>query len=142
MRRASLRPIFLALCLCALRVEAMDRWSALSMLESGNCDGARGRAGELSRFQIKPAEWRRYADRAAPPPTDARTALTVAQKIMAKRCARFERAHGRVPTDFEFYILWNAPAKVDRPPRAVVARARRFCNLVARPDGEGSSSGG
>ena len=34
---------------------AMDRWEALSMIESGNNDHAVGAVGEISRFQIRPS---------------------------------------------------------------------------------------
>lgn len=116
----------------AASATAMDRWSALSMIESGDRDNARGRAGELSRFQIKPTEWRRSVAGARVSPTNPQIALAVAQRIMARRSAVFERSHRRAPTDFEFYVLWNAPAQVDRPSRVVAKRARRYCNLVAR----------
>jgi len=109
--------------------EAMDRWSALSLLESGNDDAAVGSAGEVSRFQIKPQIWRRYA----PAQADWRNpgaAAAVARQAMQDRCAAFERSAHRQPTDFEFYVLWNAPAQIQSPGRAVSARAKRFCNLV------------
>src|ERR1035437_4281326 len=32
---------------------AMDRWAALSMIESGNDDRAVGSSGEITRFQIR-----------------------------------------------------------------------------------------
>jgi hypothetical protein len=116
--------------LCA-ELHAMDRWSALSQIESGDDDRAVGPAGEVSRYQIKPELWRRYA------PTDAdwtnpTNALSVARQAMQERCAAFEGTMHRPPTDSEFYILWNAPAQIDRPCKAVLARAGRFCNLVNR----------
>jgi hypothetical protein len=37
-----------------------------------------------------------------------------------------------MPTDFEFYVLWNAPWQVDHPSPAVTERARRFSNLIQR----------
>jgi len=36
---------------------AMDRWSALAMLESGGNDHLIGRAGEISRYQIRRNLW-------------------------------------------------------------------------------------
>jgi hypothetical protein len=116
----------------SLRLQAMDRWSALSQLESGDDDCAVGAAGEISRYQIKPEVWRRHA------PTDADwtkqdDALSVARQAMLERCATFERAFHRPPTDSEFYILWNAPALVQQPSKAVLGRAERFCNLVNAP---------
>ncbi len=107
----------------------MDRWAALSQIESGDRDGARGVAGEVSRYQIKPRLWRRYASADADW-TRREDALAVAQAVMKQRCAEFERSAQRPPTDFEFYILWNAPAQIRNPGKAVRERAERFCNLV------------
>lgn len=109
----------------------MDRWSALSLIESGNDDSAIGRAGEVSRYQIKPGLWHKFggpASRLAR--ANPQTALGIAQAIMRGRCADFERQFHRAPTDFEYYILWNAPAQINRAGRAVSERARRFSHLV------------
>jgi hypothetical protein len=105
---------------------AMDRWAALSMIESGDDDSAIGSLGEVSRFQIRPYLW------PGGNPHNAGVALDVAQKIMKPRVARFQHAHKRVPTDFEFYVLWNAPQEVNHPCRAVAKRAQRFANLAQR----------
>jgi len=109
----------------------MDRWSALSQLESGDDDSAVGAAGEISRYQIKPEVWRRYAPEDADW-TNPDSALSVARKAMQERCAAFERTAHKPPADAEFYILWNAPAQIQRPGKAVLDRAERFCNLVNR----------
>jgi hypothetical protein len=106
---------------------AIDRWTALAMLESGDDDCSVGRAGEVSRFQIRPELW------PGGDPHDTRIALTNAQLIMSPRIAAFEQSHGRAPDDFEFYVLWNAPAQINRPHPAVAERARRFANLVNPP---------
>ncbi len=106
----------------------MDRWNALSMIESANRDDAVGRVGEISRYQIRPEFWPRGN------PLDARAALLIAQRIMTARTAAFQLTHGRAPDDFEFYVLWNAPAQVNHPHRAVVERAERFVNLMADKD--------
>ncbi len=111
-------------------VLAMDRWSALSQIESGDKDEAVGAAGEVSRYQIKPEVWRRYAPSGADW-ARAEDALGVAKEVMRQRCVEFERSFHRAPTDFEFYILWNAPAQVERPSGVVAERAGRFRNLVA-----------
>jgi len=119
------------LILGRLPAAAMDRWAALSLIESGNNDAAVGRAGEVSRFQIKPSLWEQYGP---PDPVAARTnpraALRVARAIMNSRCGEFERRFHRPPTDFEYYVLWNAPAQIQKPARAVAERAARFSNLV------------
>lgn len=114
----------------------MDRWAALAMIESGDHDNAIGQAGEVSRYQIRPGLW------AGGSPLNAQTARTNAQAIMTVRVARFEKAHGRPPTDFEFYVLWNAPGQIGHPHHAVVERARRFVNLVKQPDPSRLASAG
>ena len=114
---------------------AMNRWSALSMIESGNNDRAIGAASEVSRYQIKPALWSRFAPDESNPLNQS-TALAVARGIMHIRCDMFERRYHRPPTDFEFYVLWNAPVQLLAPrahatvTKTVTARARRFCNLI------------
>lgn len=117
----------------SLNVQAMDRWAALSQIETRDNDNAIGSAGEISRYQIKPKLWRRYArsDANWKNPVEA---LAAAQELMKERCAGFERAFSRPPTDFEFYVLWNAPAQIDRPRRVVRERAQRFCRLVSLDD--------
>ena len=121
-------PIRLVLLLALLGVvapaSAMNRWAALSMIESGDDDHAVGLRGEISRFQIRPDLW------PGGNPLDARTALNAAREIMQARLDRFKATHKRAATDFEFYILWNAPLEVDHPSTVVSRRARRFANLV------------
>ena len=114
---------------CCERAAATDRWEALSQIESGDRDYVVGAAGEVSRFQIKPDVWRCYAPAHANWRHPA-LALAVAQAIMNDRCAAFERSFKRLPTDSEFYILWNAPAQIRKPTKVVRRRAQRFCNLV------------
>ena len=106
----------------------MNRWEALSMLETGNNDYAIGRCGEISRFQIRAQYW------PGGNPHNPTAALAVARSIMQTRMERFEQTHGRLPTNFEFYVLWNAPAEVDHPFPCVVERAQRFANLVERSE--------
>ena len=111
------------ICLAA---PAMDRWSALSMIESADDDLAVGSGGEVSRFQIRSELW---------PGGDTRNvqdALAAARKIMKPRLEEFQKNHRRPATDFEFYVLWNAPGEVDHPSKAVAERAQRFSNLVRR----------
>jgi hypothetical protein len=103
---------------------AMDRWAALSMIESGDDDAAIGPGGEISRFQIRSKLW------PGGDPENAQIALAVAQKIMRPRLLQFQQSHKRDATDFEFYILWNAPWQADHPSAVVTERARRFANLV------------
>jgi len=102
----------------------MDRWAALSMIESGDDDHAIGPGGEISRFQIGLKLW------PGGDPQNPRVALAVAQEIMGPRLAGFQNSHKREATDFEFYVLWNAPWQADHPSAVVTERARRFANLV------------
>lgn len=102
----------------------MDRWAALSMIESGDNDNAVGPGGEISRFQIRPELW------PGGNPQDNRIALAAAQEIMEPRLLEFQKSHQRAATDFEFYVLWNAPWQADHPSKTVTERARRFANLV------------
>jgi hypothetical protein len=120
-----------------LRLQGMDRWSALSQIESGNNDRAVGRAGEISRYQIKPRIWERYAPLKADweKPQDS---LEVVKDAMQARCRAFERSFHRPPDDFEFYVLWNAPAQIRRPAKSVSERAKRFRNLVTQEQSQGS----
>ena len=123
----------LAMCtLAALGVvysaSGMDRWTALSMLETGNNDSVVGSCGEISRYQIRSELW------PGGNPLDPKTSLVIAKKVMHARLSRFEQTHKRAATDFEFYVLWNAPAKVNHPTPCVIKRALRFVNLVQRDE--------
>jgi len=116
--------ILLIILIMSTNALAMDRWTALAMMESGGDDRAVGRAGEVSRYQIRSELW------PGGNPLDSCTALANARRIMSSRMAWFEHSHGRPPDDFEFYVLWNAPAQINHPSRAVAGRAQRFKNLV------------
>lgn len=122
----------LMVCLLPLCGFGMDRLSALSMLETGNDDYAVGSAGEISRFQVKKAEWRTVTNSANY--SDYETARKVMVQLMDKRIHAFEEHFGRKPTDFEFYALWNAPAQAmnGHISRAVAERCQRFANLCER----------
>ncbi|HEY2328300.1 MAG TPA: hypothetical protein VGI63_00615 [Verrucomicrobiae bacterium] len=128
------RPLFLACLLWAGSVSALDRFSALSMIESENDDFALGQHTEVSRFQIRREVWLQTTNAPISDATNAAVALAVAQVIAQKRCENFAKQHGRPATDFEFYVLWNSPAQVNHPGRAVRERAGRFENLVRKPD--------
>ena len=122
-------PVFTFVLGVCFPLQAADRFAALSLIESGDNDRATGPHGEVSRYQMQPEVWKRYA------PTNAdwtkpEDSLLVAKAIMQERCAAFERSMKRPPTDFEFYVLWNAPAQVQKPSKAVTRRAERFCNVI------------
>ena len=104
------------------------------MIESADDDFAHGRHTEVSRYQIRRELWLATTNASISQATNPAVALAVAQAIMAKRCQLFEARYGRAPTDFEFYILWNAPTQIDNPGRAARARATRFVNLMEKKD--------
>lgn len=121
--------LFVLLPVCAF---GMDRPAALSMLETGDNDQAVGRAGEISRYQVRKTEWQSVTN--SPNYCDSETAKRVMLRIMSKRIQAFKAHFGRSPTDFEYYALWNAPtqAMVGKLSPAVAARCERFANLCAR----------
>ena len=125
--------ILFTLLVLSVNAVAMDRWAALSMIESDNRDNAVGRVGEITRYQIRPELW------PGGNPRNAHAALIVAQRIMALRTANFAQKYGRLPDDFEFYVLWNAPAQINHPRPGVAERAERFVNLMA--DSHSSNDG-
>lgn len=96
------------------------------MIESGDNDDAVGAMGEISRFQIRRDLW------PGGNPEDYSKALVAARDLMQPRLRLFRAKHRRDATDYEFYILWNAPWEVDHPSPVVMERARRFANLVQR----------
>jgi hypothetical protein len=111
----------------------MDRFAALSMVETGDNDSAIGPSGEISRYQVLPATWRHYAKGQALDPLNPTNSLSVAQAVMSERCAQFQKTNHRAPTDFEFYLLWNCPAHVAHPGKLAADTAQRFANLCQRP---------
>ena len=115
---------------------------SIALIETGplsasqcRADFKRGSAGEVSRYQIKPAVWRQYsAERRY---TDPATARRIACRVLNHRIRDFTTQYGKPPTPFEVYVLWNAPAyltgeqKGRRCSPMVSRRAERFANLVA-----------
>jgi hypothetical protein len=123
-----------AFSFCAsLSALAMDRFAALSMLESGDNDSAIGPSGEISRYQVLPSTWQRYTKDKVVDPLNSTNSLSVVQTIMTERCAHFQQMNHRAPSDFEFYLLWNCPARVAHPSKLATDRAQRFANLCQRP---------
>lgn len=132
------------LLLSTIWCSAMDRWAALSMLESGDCDTCIGPGGEVSRYQITIDNWRSYvvlgtAQEAA----DPHLAKIVAQQIMFERIMRYEKTlyPMRAINTGEFALLWHCPARVKHPRPADLDYAQRFYNLVHKDEiekGKGS----
>lgn len=142
--------ILLVLALSAFPLPAMDRFDALSQIESHDNDRAVGPQREVSRYQILPEFWTRTGAGnkrvdVTLRPTDPGTAKNVANWIMQARCGAFETRYHHAPNDFEFYILWHRPAcyigrAVPRPITAAEAeRGRRFASLCQRCEEAGTS---
>ncbi len=132
--------ILLVLAWSAFPLPAMDRFDALSQIESHDNDRAIGLQREVSRYQMLPEFWARTRagnsrTSVIARPTDPATAKNVARWIMQTRCSAFETRYHHAPDDFEFYILWHRPAcyigrAVPRPITAIEAdRGRRFASL-------------
>jgi hypothetical protein len=130
--------VLTALELSVAGAPALDRYAALSEIESRNNDRMVGPEREVSRYQILPDLWdQAWTDRqkAVVKPTDPVAATTVVKRIMQTRCSLFQSRYHSLPSDFEFYVLWHRPAcYIGRPvPRvlstAEAGRARRFANL-------------
>lgn len=139
----------LGLCLAVTTSAATDdqlKW-ALGQIESGalsarqeKADFSIGRKREVSRYQILPDEWRRVSAKLgarSSKPERPDHAWRVASTLLQERTEDFIRATKRRPSDFEVYILWNAPgqfARVRYNPKdvswVVRERAERFSNLV------------
>ena len=117
--------------LCPMLSFGMDRLEALSMIESGVNDRMVGRHGEISRYQILKREWRSVSQSTRY--TDPAVARSVTLTLLDQRLRAFARTHGRAPTHFEFYGLWNAPSQVlqGRVSPVVAERCRRYANLCS-----------
>ncbi len=113
----------------------LTKLEAISMIETGNNDRAVGRAGEISRYQIKPIVWHYYTDSSSY--RDPRIAKWVAAQHLQELETTFRSKTGREPTDFDRYVLWNGGftyyARLHFSPRSVKPvireRAHRYVNL-------------
>ena len=124
--------------------EALPLRQSLAMFESGATSGRRGAAdalrggsGEVSRFQIMPAVWRRYSK--SREYDNPEVAWAVTQRILADRTAEFRAITGRGPDALELYLLWNKPGHFEaqgylasRVNADYRQRAERFANLLSR----------
>ena len=111
---------------------------AISQIESNDNDKAKGRHGELSRYQIKPSVWRQHF----PDEKD--------QRHIPKEARRCAKAHlcwlelqlclvkkTRDPDPRDIYAAWNLGLeafsrrdyKFDKLPISIRQRAERFNNL-------------
>jgi hypothetical protein len=91
--------------------ELEDRLDALSLTESKNCDSARGRLGEISRYQIFPKIWRQFHRKVGKNDwLNQKIARRVARQIAISRILAFVVGVGRRPSHQEFYALWRIPS--------------------------------
>ena len=109
--------------------------AALSQIESGNHDRMIGRQGEVSRYQIMPAIWRKecrgFLVLHRSPPDLEPLATAVARGLWERRVQEFTAKQGRYPTRAELYLLWHRPGRVLAPTALERERAERFANLLA-----------
>jgi len=131
----------LLLCVLILpaSVSGMDRQHSLSLVESGDNDRCIGTHREISRYQLLQTEWHRFAQ-----PGESWLKASDAWQVTQRRSQfyrdLFVARYHREPTDFEFYVLHNAPAYLVYRPigtrisETVMHRASRFVNLLHSDD--------
>src|SRR5271168_2340919 len=95
----SMKYLALLLVMLAVSAHGMDRLDALWMLETGGNDWTVGRAGEISRYQVRANIWKTITD--SREYSSPKTARLVASKVMDMRIRAFGAAFKRPPTDFE-----------------------------------------
>jgi len=125
-----------------LRLPSLDsrRLFALGMIETGNDDRAIGLAGEISRYQLSPPVWQSYSR--SREYRNPNVSVRVAQQHWNYLASYFKEKCGRMPTDFDMYVMWNTRygyyAHKHFSPRQISVivqdRAQRFVNLVNRKD--------
>ena len=111
---------------------------ALGMIETGNDDGAIGSAGEISRYQLRPTVWKTYCS--SRDYRNPQVSVQVARQHWNYLAAYFQEKTGRVPTDYDMYVLWNTGGgyyarkgfSKHQIASVVQDRAQRFVNLVNR----------
>lgn len=126
--------------LIALQQDFDAKLRAISQIESSDNDKAKGRHGELSRYQLKRSVWKQHF----PDEKDQRHIPTE-----AKRCAKahlcwlelklclFKKTRDPDPRDV--YAAWNIGLEAfarrdydfDRLPNTIKKRSERFSNLYA-----------
>src|SRR5580698_7101334 len=77
----------------ALRAGAMDRFTALSQIESGDNDFAVGQAGEISRYQIRRELWSKLTHLPLSQATNSYVAFNVAKSIALARSENFRQQY-------------------------------------------------
>ena len=129
------KTIFILLMSAMSASAGLSKLDSISMIESGDDDSAVGEAGEVSRYQIKPAVWHSFTNSIAY--QDRSVSCWVAGQYLSVLESSFQSRAGRPPSDFDLYVLWNAGcsyyARIGFSPLRVHAvireRAERFVNL-------------
>ena|SRR5947209_6536305 len=129
------RAIFVLLLSLASASAGLCRLDAISMIESGDNDSAIGGAGEISRYQIKPSVWHLLTP--LNDYNDQQVSSRVAARYLAFLESSFLKQTGRLPDDFDSYVLWNAGLSyykrigfsAERVSPVIRERAERFVNL-------------
>lgn len=126
--------------LIALNQDFDAKLRALSQIESNDNDKAKGRHGELSRYQIKKAVWKQHfpdeKDQRHIPSEARRCAKAHLCWLELKLCL-LTKTNNPKPRDV--YAAWNLGLKAygerhynfDKLPNAIQRRADRFENLYA-----------
>ncbi|MHB9006532.1 MAG: lysozyme family protein [Limisphaerales bacterium] len=86
---------------------------ALGRVESNHRDRAVGAAGEVSRYQLTPANWRRLALPGEAPHREA-DARRVALRFWDPEFKRYHQATGNWPSYQDCYALWHRPGTFRR----------------------------
>jgi hypothetical protein len=125
------------LCARPMDFTVPEAWfRALATVESGGRDHAVGRSGEVSRYQITPANWRRHGGRGLDPTRPAH-ARAVAQHFWIREVMPYIRATGQRPTTAHAYALWHRPGafrrvgyRLDALPSLIQRRCHRFAEKL------------
>lgn len=113
---------------------------AISQIESNDNDKAKGRHGELSRYQLKPSVWKQhFPDKKDQRhiPAEARRCAKAHLCWLEIQLCRAKRVKDPDPRDV--YAAWNLGLEAfsrrdynfDRLPDTIKQRADRFANLYA-----------
>ena len=129
------KPIVILLLSIMSAVAGLSKLDAISMIESGDNDDAVGRAGEVSRYQIRPQVWRLFSQSSEY--NNSRVAASVARQHLDWLAKFFLERTGRTAEDFDLYVMWNAGPTYysnigfarDRVRPFIRNRAQRYVNL-------------
>lgn len=133
--------LFLCIATWSFNLYAADTATlkALSAFESSSRDAARGRAGEVSRYQILPTTWAEHSKIPCTPNNyqDPHVSFIVANSIWEQLRSRYYMTCGHYPTDAETYVMWNRGFNYyarhhlawNLLPRGVRDKALRFDNI-------------